>query len=210
MVGQDRVDLVPAPGRKRPGDDRPGQPARVSVVDVEAEDALAPVHFPGVDQGQVAAVPLVLPEGVDPGALDRSRTIGHPVVEEETRTKAKTDGPPLVGRRQRMKPTRERGRPARTILGTAWFISSTRLDRQRRQDSALSEPMPYRPAGWPGAASQGTERHRTGVHAGGTPALPGGASYEPRRLAPHRLDCGGGTGLGSAIRSGKWLRPFPA
>ena len=53
------------------------------------------------------------------------------------------------------KATRERGRPARTFLGTASAISSTRLDRQRRQDPASAEPMPFPPAGWPGAASQG-------------------------------------------------------
>jgi len=50
---------------------------------------------------------------------------------------------------------RERGRPARTSVGTASTISSTQLDRQRRQDSASAEPMPFPPAGWPGAASQG-------------------------------------------------------
>ncbi len=66
-----------------------------------------------------------------------------------------TDGAPLVGRRQGMNPTRERGRDARTIIGTASAISSTRLDRQRRQDSASAEPMPLPPAGWPGATSQG-------------------------------------------------------
>ena len=60
-----------------------------------------------------------------------------------------------VRRRQRMKPTRERGRPARTRLPAASFTSSTWLDRQRRQDPASTEPMPYRPAGWPGAASRG-------------------------------------------------------
>ena len=66
-----------------------------------------------------------------------------------------TDGPPLLRRPHRRRPTRERGRPARTILGTALAISSTRLDRQRRQDSALAEPMPLPPAEWPGATSQG-------------------------------------------------------
>ena len=60
-----------------------------------------------------------------------------------------------VGRGQGKKPTRERGRPARTSLPAAWFIFSTWVDRQRRRDSASAEAMPYRPAGWPGAASQG-------------------------------------------------------
>ena len=64
-------------------------------------------------------------------------------------------GPPLPRRRHGKRPTWERGRPARTIIGTASAISSTWLDRQRRRDSASAEPMPYPPAGWPGAASQG-------------------------------------------------------
>ena len=71
---------------------------------------------------------------------------------------------------------RERGRPARTIAGTASVVSSTRVDRQRRHGSGSGESIPLPPTGWPGAVSQGTERHATGVHAGGTPALPGGAS----------------------------------
>ena len=39
--------------------------------------------------------------------------------------------------------------------GKALRNSSTRLDRQRLQGSALAGPMPFPPAGWPGAASQG-------------------------------------------------------
>ena len=85
-------------------------------------------------------------------------------------------GPPLLRRRHRMKPTRERGRPARTSPGTASAISSTRVDRPGLWDSASAEPMALPPAGRPGAASQETERQATGWHAGGTPALPGGAS----------------------------------
>ena len=67
------------------------------------------------------------------------------VIEDETRMDTNTDGPHLLRRRQGMKPTRERGRPARTRLGTAPFISSTWLDRQRGQDSASAEPMPFPP-----------------------------------------------------------------
>ena len=58
-----------------------------------------------------------------------------------------TDGPPLLRRRHGMKPTRERGRPARTRPGTASAISSTQLDRQRGQDTASAEPMAFPPAG---------------------------------------------------------------
>ena len=39
--------------------------------------------------------------------------------------------------------------------GTAPPISSTRLDRQRRQDSASAGPRRFPPTGWPGAISQG-------------------------------------------------------
>ena len=53
----------------------------------------------------------------------------------------KTDGPPLVRRCHGMEPTRERGRPARTIPGTASPISSTGINRQRRQGSASAGPM---------------------------------------------------------------------
>ncbi len=77
------------------------------------------------------------------------------VVEEEPRIDPGTDGPALLQRRQGMKPTRERGRPARTGPGTVSAISSIGLDRRRRQDSALAEPRPYPPAGCRGARSQG-------------------------------------------------------
>ena len=56
------------------------------------------------------------------------------VVDDEGRASTNTDGPPLLRRRHGMKPTRERGRPAGTSLGTAWAICFIRADRQRRQD----------------------------------------------------------------------------
>ena len=90
-----------------------------------------------------------------PCRADHSKKKLSIAIEDEPRINTKTDGPPLLRRRHGMKPTRERGRPARTFLGTASAISSTRLDRQRRQDPASTEPMPFPPAGWPGAASQG-------------------------------------------------------
>ena len=53
------------------------------------------------------------------------------------------------------KAPRERGRPARTNLGIASPISSTRIERQRRHGSASAGPMRFPLAVWPGAASQG-------------------------------------------------------
>ena len=79
-----------------------------------------------------------------------------------------------VRRRQGMKPPRERGRPARTSLPAASFISSTWLDRQRRQDSTSAEHMPYLPAGWPGAASQGNSAEPNGSACGRDARAPGG------------------------------------
>ena len=46
-----------------------------------------------------------------------------------------------------MKPSRERGRPARTKLGTAWAISPTWINRERRPASASAGPMRFPPAG---------------------------------------------------------------
>ena len=92
---------------------------------------------------------------------------------ERTRMDTNTDGAPLVGRRQGMKPTRERGRPARTILGTASAISSTWLDRQWSQDSASAETMPFPPAGCPGGASQGNRAAPNGSACGRDARAPG-------------------------------------
>ena len=58
------------------------------------------------------------------------------VVEDEPRIDTNTDGPRLLRRRYGRMPTWERGRPARTRLGTALTISSTRLGRQRSHDFA--------------------------------------------------------------------------
>ena len=57
-----------------------------------------------------------------------------------------SDGPALLRRPEGMKPTWERGRPARTGLGTASFSSSTCLDGQRSQDSRFVR-APAVPAG---------------------------------------------------------------
>ena len=45
------------------------------------------------------------------------------------------------------RPTRERGRPARTNPGAASAISSTGINRQRRPASASARPMRFPPAG---------------------------------------------------------------
>ena len=50
-----------------------------------------------------------------------------------------------VERRQGMEPTRERGRPARTRFGTVAANSSTRVDRQQREDSVSAEAIPLPP-----------------------------------------------------------------
>ncbi len=53
------------------------------------------------------------------------------------------------------KATRERGRPARTNLGLASPISSTRIERQRRRGSASAGPMRFPPAGGAGCRIAG-------------------------------------------------------
>ena len=105
----------------------------------------------------------------------RVSSVKHPIVnKDEPRINTKTDGPAWLQRRHERKAPRERGRPARTTL-------------------AQPHPFPppgstgngartlHRPSPW-GSRRQGgrvphrreTERHATGVHAGGTPALPEG------------------------------------
>ena len=82
VLGQNPVHLAPAAGGDRDIADRPGEPAVVTVIDVDAEDTVASIDFPGVDQGQVAAVLGVLLQTVDPGAAGRGRTMGNSVVED--------------------------------------------------------------------------------------------------------------------------------
>ena len=72
-------------------------------------------------------------------------------------------------------PPRERGRPARTRLAKPSPISSTRLDRQPRHDSASAEPKWFPPAGWPVAASQGNGAVRNAIACGRDARAPGGA-----------------------------------
>jgi len=73
-------------------------------------------------------------------------------------------------------PPRERGRPARTTLarprpspppGSTGNGARTPLRPSRCRTRRQGGRVPHR---------RETERHRRGVHAGGTPALPGGAS----------------------------------
>ena len=165
------------------------------------------------------------------------------VVEDAPPIDTKTYGPPWLPPRHGMKPTRERGRPARTGPGTALAICSTRVDRQRWQATApglcfarthgvtagraagcyIAEklsgtlrqcmrarrprsrgaPPPgalLRPSPWRYGRQGGgvlhrreTERNATAVHAGGTPALPGGASsWALLRPSPWRYARQGG------------------
>ena len=53
------------------------------------------------------------------------------------------------------KAPRERGRPARTNLGIASPISSTRIERQRRHGSASAGPRRFPPAGGAGCGIAG-------------------------------------------------------
>ena len=96
---------------------------------------------------------------------------------EWTRMDTNTDGPPLLRRRHGMKPTRERGRLARTRPGTASAISSTPArPPARARTLLLPSRWRFRRQGDRVPHCRETERHRKGVHAGETPALPGGSS----------------------------------
>ena len=76
------VDLMPAPRRNRLGHHPLGQHSRRPVVDVQLKDAGAPIHLSRVDQRHVAAVLLVLLQGIDPGPIIEGRPVGHGVVED--------------------------------------------------------------------------------------------------------------------------------
>ena len=98
------------------------------------------------------------------------------VVEDEPRINTKIVGPALLRRRQGMKPPGNAGVPPAQVLaqprpspppGSTGNGARTLLGpgpcRSRRQGGRV----PHR---------RETERYATGVHAGGTPAFPGGAS----------------------------------
>ncbi len=67
--------------------------------------------------------------------------------------------------------------------GTTSPLSSTRLDRQRRHDSASAKPRPFLPAGWPGAASRGNGAAAQPRECGRDARAPGGA---PPPILPAR------------------------
>ena len=67
--------------------------------------------------------------------------------------------------------------------GTASPVSATRLDRQRRQDSASAEPMGFPAAGWPFATSRGNGAATQPRGCGRDARAPGGAP-PPILLAP--------------------------
>ena len=109
------------------------------------------------------------PLGNEPGARPRSFEEKRLIVNEDEprmdttqmrRQRASTTGAcfcnlvPLVCCHGR-KPTRERGRPARTNPPAASAISSTGINRQRRPASASAGPMRFPPAGRSAATSQG-------------------------------------------------------
>ena len=125
-----------------------------------------------------------------PCSADHSREKLPNIFEDEPRMHTNTDGTPLVRRRYGLKahPGARASRPHNT--GRASLISSTRLDRQRRQDSAWSEPMAIPPAGWPGAASQGNGAIRNGSACGRDARAPGGRLFQS--LLPLK---GAGAGL---------------
>ncbi len=86
----------------------------------------------------------------------------------------KTDGPAWLQRRHERKAPRERGRPARTTL--AQPRPSPPPGSTGNGARTLHRPAPWgsrRQGCWMPHRSE-TERHATGVHAGGTPALPEG------------------------------------
>ncbi len=126
----------------------------------------------------------------------------------------KTDGPACLRRRHGMKAHlgARASRPHNT--GTASPISPTRLDRQRRRDSASAEPMGFPPAGWPCSASRGngaaTQRRGCGRDA----RAPGGAP--PPILRKYPFDIGCHTPRSTTHRSIHWCSfvsiggsPFP-
>ena len=112
----------------------------------------------------------------------------------------KTDGPAWLQRRHWLKapPGARASRPHNA--GTTSPISSSRLDRQQPHDSASSEPKPFPPAGWPGAASRengaATQRRGCGRDArapGGAPPpillAPRGGTAPANAAAPSRFAC---------------------
>ena len=74
-------------------------------------------------------------------------------------------------------PTRERGRLVQCCLGTARPFFSNATRPAIHQGSAWAGFRRSRRQGWPGCTNRReTERNATAVHAGETPALPGGVS----------------------------------
>jgi len=96
------------------------------------------------------------------------------VVEEEPRKNTSTDGPPLLRRRRGMKPPGSAGVPPAHVL--AQPLPSQRPGSTGNGARTLLRPSPWRFRRQSGRVPhrRETEWHRTGVHAGGTPALPGG------------------------------------
>ena len=98
------------------------------------------------------------------------------VVEDEPRINTKTDGHPLLRPRHGMKPPGSAGVPPAQVL--AQPRPSAPPGSTGNGARTLLRPSPCRSRRQGGRAPhrRETERHATGQHAGGTPALPGGAS----------------------------------
>jgi len=123
---------------------------------------------------------------------------------DEPRIDTNTDGAPWLRRRQGMKPQGSAGAPPAQVFpqpgsfpppGSTGNGTRTLLRPGPCRARRLGGRVPHR---------RETERHRTGVHAGGTPALPGGPPPIPlapqggaRRLAgPRPYRCGRAVTLG--------------
>ena len=144
---------------------------------------LAPMGW----QFQTSAAPALLGRSYEEETADG--------VEDEPRVDTKSDGVPWLRRRQGMKPTRERGRPARTTFARPH--PTPRLCSTGNGAGTLLRPSPCRCRRQGGRVPhrRETERHATAVHAGETPALPGGPTCDhylllpggaPACRAPHR------------------------
>ena len=79
--------------------------------------------------------------------------------------------------RSKRMPTRERGRPARTTLARPRPSPPPGSTGNGARTLLRPSPCRCRRQGGRVPHRRETERHATGVHAGGTPALPGGPSF---------------------------------
>ena len=93
-----------------------------------------------------------------------------------TRMDTNTNGAPLVGRRQGMKPPGSAGVSPAPVLAQPRPPPPPGSTGNGARTLLRPSPCRIRRQGDRAPHRGETERHATGVHAGGTPALPGGAS----------------------------------